>query len=244
MDDSALKLSYKSVGIYRLKSPHKFRKQLTITFLLKLMRDQERILKMRCSSEREKRAKRRRHLSTKCMCLESHHLDKSMKRNEVLLLQMKQQYHIDQMKNFLQSDIVWESRKEIIVSLHPRKTTPLVQSCQRDPEAPALSLINQDLFVKKFKSLSRDMVELWKKSSMQNLLHTEDKKEPVTKGKDEILQEEINDSLCRLPSLMYSRISIRKDNEDMYLIYYVMARCPTMQKQGCYGLYQYSSEVQ
>ncbi|GJU72298.1 hypothetical protein Tco_1263703 [Tanacetum coccineum] len=55
------------------------------------------------------------------------------------------QYHIDQMKNFLQSDIVWESRKEILVSPHPQKTTPLVQSCQRDPEAPALSLINQDL---------------------------------------------------------------------------------------------------
>ncbi|GJW27722.1 hypothetical protein Tco_0044597 [Tanacetum coccineum] len=55
------------------------------------------------------------------------------------------QYHIDQMNNFFQSDIVWESRKEILVSPHPRKITPLVQSCQRDPEAPALSLINQDL---------------------------------------------------------------------------------------------------
>ncbi|GJZ11501.1 hypothetical protein Tco_0546260, partial [Tanacetum coccineum] len=55
------------------------------------------------------------------------------------------QYHIDQMKNFLKSDIVWESRKEILVSPHPRKTTPLVHSCQQDPEAPALSLINQDL---------------------------------------------------------------------------------------------------
>ncbi|GJU39754.1 hypothetical protein Tco_1192711 [Tanacetum coccineum] len=29
------------------------------------------------------------------------------------------QYHIDQMKNFLQSDTVWESRKEILVSPHP-----------------------------------------------------------------------------------------------------------------------------
>nr|GFB40745.1 hypothetical protein [Tanacetum cinerariifolium] len=37
----------------------------------------------------------------------------------------KHQYHIDQMKNFLKSDIVWESRKEILVSPHPRKTTPL-----------------------------------------------------------------------------------------------------------------------
>ncbi|GJY55754.1 hypothetical protein Tco_0454869 [Tanacetum coccineum] len=55
------------------------------------------------------------------------------------------QYHIDQMKNFLKSDIVWESRKEILVSPHPRKTTPLVHSCQKDLEALALSLINQDL---------------------------------------------------------------------------------------------------
>ncbi|GJU32560.1 hypothetical protein Tco_1176149, partial [Tanacetum coccineum] len=46
------------------------------------------------------------------------------------------QYHIDQMKNFLKSDIVWESRKEILASPHPRKTTHLVQRCQRDPEAP------------------------------------------------------------------------------------------------------------
>ncbi|GJR21822.1 hypothetical protein Tco_0970349 [Tanacetum coccineum] len=38
------------------------------------------------------------------------------------------QYHIDQMNTFLQSDIVCESRKEILVSPHPRKITPLVQS--------------------------------------------------------------------------------------------------------------------
>ncbi|GJX59761.1 hypothetical protein Tco_0291151 [Tanacetum coccineum] len=55
------------------------------------------------------------------------------------------QYHIDQMKNFLKSDIVWESRKEILKSPHLRKATPLVQSYQRDPEAPTLSLLNQDL---------------------------------------------------------------------------------------------------
>ncbi|GJS43656.1 hypothetical protein Tco_0568699 [Tanacetum coccineum] len=59
------------------------------------------------------------------------------------------QYHIDQMKNFLKSDIVWESRKEILVSPHPRKTIPLFQRCQRDPKAPTLSLINQDLLYQK-----------------------------------------------------------------------------------------------
>ncbi|GJY75048.1 retrovirus-related pol polyprotein from transposon TNT 1-94 [Tanacetum coccineum] len=69
------------------------------------------------------------------------------------------QYHIDQMKNFLQSDIVWESRKEILISPHPRKTTPLVQSCQRDPEAPTLSLINQDLlYLKKGSSRPEKIV--------------------------------------------------------------------------------------
>nr|GEW55674.1 putative ribonuclease H-like domain-containing protein [Tanacetum cinerariifolium] len=56
------------------------------------------------------------------------------------------QYHIDQMKNFLKSDIIWESRKEILVSPYSRKTTPLVLSYQIDPEAPAPSLINQYLF--------------------------------------------------------------------------------------------------
>ncbi|GJR59696.1 hypothetical protein Tco_1501858 [Tanacetum coccineum] len=61
------------------------------------------------------------------------------------------QYHIDQMKNFLQSDIVWESRKEILVSPHPRKTT-LSSSCQ-EIRSPALSLINQDLLYLKKEEL-------------------------------------------------------------------------------------------
>nr|GEU76931.1 cold-inducible RNA-binding protein [Tanacetum cinerariifolium] len=78
------------------------------------------------------------------------------------------QYHVDQMKNFLKSDIVWESHKEILVSPHPRKTTPLVLSCQRDPEAPTLSLINQDLLANDcivsiteldFKNLNKNDIE-------------------------------------------------------------------------------------
>ncbi|GJT71195.1 hypothetical protein Tco_1030481 [Tanacetum coccineum] len=49
------------------------------------------------------------------------------------------------MKNFLKNDIVWESRLEIIVTPHPQRPTPVVQSCQRDPKAPELSLVNQYL---------------------------------------------------------------------------------------------------
>nr|GEV02085.1 hypothetical protein [Tanacetum cinerariifolium] len=71
-----------------------------------------------------------------------------------------------------------ESRKEILVSPHPRKTTPIVLSCQRDPEAPTLSLMNQDLSylkkgnlgpektvskcVKKFNPYAQYGVEHWK----------------------------------------------------------------------------------
>ncbi|GJS23625.1 hypothetical protein Tco_0452257 [Tanacetum coccineum] len=51
------------------------------------------------------------------------------------------------------------SRKEILVSPYPRKTTPLVHSCQKDPEAPALSLINQDLlYLKKGNSRPEKIV--------------------------------------------------------------------------------------
>ncbi|GKB45033.1 hypothetical protein Tco_0889975, partial [Tanacetum coccineum] len=55
------------------------------------------------------------------------------------------QYHIDQMQNFLKNDIMWEMRKEILPLPHPQKPAPVVQSYQRDPKAPALSLANQDL---------------------------------------------------------------------------------------------------
>nr|GEW20574.1 hypothetical protein [Tanacetum cinerariifolium] len=60
------------------------------------------------------------------------------------------QYHIDQMQNFLKIDIMWESRKQIIVPPYQPKPALVVQSCQRDSKAPALSLVNQNfLYLKK-----------------------------------------------------------------------------------------------
>ncbi|GKA44069.1 hypothetical protein Tco_0736793 [Tanacetum coccineum] len=100
------------------------------------------------------------------------------------------QYHTDQMKNFLKSNIVWESRKEILVSPHPRKTTPLVQSCQRDPEAPALSLINQDLlYLKKGSSGPEKIVLSLHKTLAKNphakIFYLKKQKEPW-KTKEEV----------------------------------------------------------
>nr|GEU83482.1 hypothetical protein [Tanacetum cinerariifolium] len=74
------------------------------------------------------------------------------------------QYHINQMQNFLKNDSVWERRKEIIVTPHPQRPTLVVQSCQRDPKAPALSLVNQDLlYLKKGNlGLKKIMMSLYK----------------------------------------------------------------------------------
>ncbi|GJU87661.1 hypothetical protein Tco_1295207 [Tanacetum coccineum] len=52
---------------------------------------------------------------------------------------------VDEAKPRKVNDIVWESTKEIIVTPYPQRPTPVVQSCQRDPKPPALSLVNQDL---------------------------------------------------------------------------------------------------
>ncbi|GJV16218.1 hypothetical protein Tco_1361541 [Tanacetum coccineum] len=59
----------------------------------------------------------------------------------------------DQMQNYLKNDIVWESRKERLSFSNPKKKTPVVQSCQRDPKAPLLTLKNQELFYLKHGNL-------------------------------------------------------------------------------------------
>ncbi|GJZ03370.1 hypothetical protein Tco_0536645 [Tanacetum coccineum] len=62
------------------------------------------------------------------------------------MYEVLEEYHLDQMKNYLKSDIVWESRKERLTLQTKMKKAPVVLMCQRDPKAPALDLLNQDLF--------------------------------------------------------------------------------------------------
>ncbi|GJR84719.1 hypothetical protein Tco_0155504 [Tanacetum coccineum] len=121
------------------------------------------------------------------------------------------QYHIDQMKNFLKSDIVWESRKEILASPHPRKTTPLVQSCQIDPEAPAL-WVNK--CVKKFNPYAWYGVEHWKNSHAKICLYKETKKSLKTK---EIVARRANECIVSITKPDYKNLN-KNDIEDMYLL--------------------------
>nr|GEU94800.1 hypothetical protein [Tanacetum cinerariifolium] len=59
-------------------------------------------------------------------------------------------YHVDQMHNYLKSDMVWESIKEDLSLQLPKKPTLVYHSCQRDPKAPPMTLLNQDLFYLKY----------------------------------------------------------------------------------------------
>ncbi|GKD55753.1 hypothetical protein Tco_1289140, partial [Tanacetum coccineum] len=62
--------------------------------------------------------------------------------------------------NFLKSDIVWESRKEILVPPVQPKPTLVVQSYQREPKAPAMTMVNQDLFYLKKGNSGPDKIAL------------------------------------------------------------------------------------
>ncbi|GJY29544.1 hypothetical protein Tco_0405311 [Tanacetum coccineum] len=92
----------------------------------------------------------------------------------------------EKMQNFLKNDIVWESRKEILTSPFQQKPTPVVQSCQRDHKALALSLVNQDLlYLKKGNSRSKKyVVEHWKNPHAK-IFYIKRQKEPG-KPKEEV----------------------------------------------------------
>ncbi|GJU95435.1 hypothetical protein Tco_1320191 [Tanacetum coccineum] len=128
------------------------------------------------------------------------------------------QYHIDQMKNFLKSDIVLESRKEILVSSHPRKTTPLAHSCQRDPEAPALSLINQDLLYLKKGNSGPEKIVLSLHKFLAIIFNDDDIEERTSRWFiTEIVARRANDSIVSITEPDYKNLN-KNDIEDIYLL--------------------------
>ncbi|GJZ67578.1 hypothetical protein Tco_0630818 [Tanacetum coccineum] len=135
------------------------------------------------------------------------------------------QYHIAQMKNFLKSDIVWESRKEILASPHPQKTTPLVQSCQRDPEASALSLINQDLlYLKKGNSGPEKIKEprkpkevVYSNSKIIQVIKTYWELGFEHKFITEIVARRANECIVLITKPNYKNLN-KNDIEDMYFL--------------------------
>ncbi|GJV70124.1 retrovirus-related pol polyprotein from transposon TNT 1-94 [Tanacetum coccineum] len=115
--------------------------------------------------------------------------------------------------------------KEILASPHPRKTTPLVQSCQRDPEAPALSLINQDLLylkkgnsgpekivlsLHKFPAIIFNDVDIEERTSRWELGHEH-------KFITEIVARRANECIVSITESDYKNLN-KNDIEDIYLL--------------------------
>nr|GEV68829.1 hypothetical protein [Tanacetum cinerariifolium]GEZ81145.1 hypothetical protein [Tanacetum cinerariifolium] len=109
------------------------------------------------------------------------------------------------MQIFLKNYIVWESRKEVLVSLHPQKPTPVVQSCQRDPKAPALSQVNQDLLYLKKGSSGPEKIVM--------SLHTSHAHKFIT----EIVARRPNGSIVSITESDYKNLN-KNDIGDMYLL--------------------------
>ncbi|GKA95255.1 hypothetical protein Tco_0817293 [Tanacetum coccineum] len=56
------------------------------------------------------------------------------------------QYHLDQMKSYMECQILWESEVEDLTLQIPKKPTPVFQSYVRNLKNPPMSLVNQYLF--------------------------------------------------------------------------------------------------
>ncbi|GJX62075.1 hypothetical protein Tco_0294975 [Tanacetum coccineum] len=87
------------------------------------------------------------------------------------------QYHVDQMHNYLKNDIVWESRKERLFLPTPQKPTLVYHSCQRDPKAPPMTLLNQDMFYLKFGKLRQKKYTMSPHKFLAVPFHDDDMKE-------------------------------------------------------------------
>ncbi|GJV54436.1 hypothetical protein Tco_1450177 [Tanacetum coccineum] len=140
------------------------------------------------------------------------------------------QYHIDQMKNFLKSDIVWESRKEILVSPHHAKDPTSSSSW---PEKIVLSLhkfptiiFNDDDIeertsrwvnkcVKKFNLYARYGVKHWNNSHAK-IFYIGDKKR-WKKLKEEIVARRANECIVSITEPDYKNLN-KNDIEDVYLL--------------------------
>ncbi|GJY73704.1 retrovirus-related pol polyprotein from transposon TNT 1-94 [Tanacetum coccineum] len=103
------------------------------------------------------------------------------------------------------NDIVWESRKEILVSPYPQRPTPVVQSFQSYPKAPALYLVNQDLlYLKKGSSGPKKIVMSFHKF-------------PAVIFSDDDIEERTSICIVSITESDYKNLN-KNDIKDMYLL--------------------------
>ncbi|GJW59478.1 hypothetical protein Tco_0108813 [Tanacetum coccineum] len=142
------------------------------------------------------------------------------------------QYHIDQMKNFLKSDIVWESRKEILKgSSGPEKIVlslhkfPAIIFNDDDIEERTSRWVNK--CVKKINPYAQYGVEHWKNPHAK-IFYIRKQKEP---GKPkEIVARRANECIVSITEPDYKNLN-KNDIEDMYLLI-INGKVPDYEETG------------
>ncbi|GKB50673.1 hypothetical protein Tco_0901426 [Tanacetum coccineum] len=114
------------------------------------------------------------------------------------------QYHIDQMKNFLKSDIIWESKKEILASPHPQKTTSL------NPHAKIF-------YIKRQKEPGKPKEVVYSNSKIIQVIKTYWELGHEHKFITEIVSRRANECIVSITELDYKNLN-KNDIEDMYLL--------------------------
>ncbi|GJZ88682.1 hypothetical protein Tco_0660464 [Tanacetum coccineum] len=121
-----------------------------------------------------------------------------------------------------------ESRKEILVSPYPQKPTSIVQSCQIDPKAPVLSLVNQDLLYLKKGNSGPEKIMLSLHKFPAIIFLDDDIEERTSRwtlgelGNEhkfiiEIIARRGNGSIVSITKPDYKNLN-KNDIEDMYLL--------------------------
>ncbi|GKB94419.1 hypothetical protein Tco_0980556, partial [Tanacetum coccineum] len=124
------------------------------------------------------------------------------------------QHHIDQMKNFLKSDIKGSSGPEkIVLSLH---------------KFPAIIFNDDDIEERTSRWIIQVIKTYWELGHEHKFII-------------EIVARRANECIVSITEPDYKNLN-KNDIEDMYLLI-MNGKVPDYAETGCYGLYQYSSQV-
>ncbi|GJR09553.1 hypothetical protein Tco_0792205 [Tanacetum coccineum] len=127
----------------------------------------------------------------------------------------KHRYHIDQMKNFLKSDIVWESRKEIHVlsQFHERPHTTTNSKLSKNLENPHAKIF----YIRKQKEPGKSKEVIYSNSKIIQVISNVLGIGSMTQFTTKIVAKKANECIVSIPSLNNKNLN-KNDIEDMYLL--------------------------
>ncbi|GKC93804.1 hypothetical protein Tco_1159246 [Tanacetum coccineum] len=127
------------------------------------------------------------------------------------------EYHLQQIKSFMNNQVVWESRQPDIPQQFPKRLAQVFKGCARDPNAPERYLFNKDLFFLRNGNTEAKnyIISLYKFHA--TLFPEDDLNKLLKRWIDEVIVKRSNDMLY---SIVESNFKYMNKNyiEDMYYI--------------------------